>query len=156
MIGSPLYAPPEALGGSMVVPLLPRDNEQQQQRNDDADREEMKTNHDGAVMSKSRPEFGHDVFSFGILMYAVTHGNLIVYDKSIVVDEETFVDNIVRKKLRPKFNPMLVSTLERTIMEWCWAEDPKTRPTCKMIVSKLSGEKKRVRHPAHMHMSACT
>ena len=74
-------------------------------------------------------------------MYAVTHSNVMVYDQSIFVNEETFVDNIVRKKLRPTFNPSVVTTAERILMEWCWAEDPTIRPSLKMIASKLSGNR---------------
>ena len=125
VVGSPLYSPPEAL--SMVAPLL-------------------KSSIQAAGESKHVPTsqqqnvdagFGHDIFSFGILMWCTTHDSLHPYDQSVMVDEATFTDAITND-VRPKIQPKVATHNEQILMEWCWRKESAQRPSGKTVAEKLT------------------
>jgi serine/threonine protein kinase len=144
IVGTPMYSPPEVLqGGSMSIqaPFL-------------AVRSDAPIGHEGPdgreslidTMAETKEGvngmsliFGWDIFSFGVLMYCVTHDCLLPYTSVIMENEEMF-NGAILDGARPEVDLKKVTTTEKVLMEFCWSADHNQRPHASKIVQALKEE----------------
>tara|TARA_B110000090_G_C13343832_1_gene432150 strand:- start:29 stop:1570 length:1542 start_codon:yes stop_codon:yes gene_type:complete len=144
IVGTPMYSPPEVLqGGSMSIqaPFL-------------AVRSDAPIGHEGPdgreslidTMAETKEGvngmsliFGWDIFSFGVLMYCVTHDCLLPYTSVIMENEEMF-NGAILDGARPEVDLNKVTTTEKVLMEFCWSADHNQRPHASKIVRALKEE----------------
>ena len=77
-----------------------------------------------------------DVYSFAILMFEVVTEKL-PYPQLINANDFEFAKQIIENKIRPKFTDPVKESIKELI-EQCWSEDPKERPTFEEIFNKLA------------------
>lgn len=79
-----------------------------------------------------------DVYAFGILMYEIINDKFAYPElESGEITEFDFKNKVINQNYRPKFEYPIKETLKELI-EKCWDNDPKKRPTFGDIFDKLS------------------
>lgn len=79
-----------------------------------------------------------DVYSFAILMFEIiTETNPYPELERAELSDYDFKNKVVNDNYRPKFNVPIKKSLKKLI-EKCWSDDPKERPTFDEIFTKLS------------------
>ena len=142
-IGSPLFSPPEALmirssSTSIQAPLLTTISPS-------SGRESPllgETKNDTMINindTKENPSFGWDVYSFGVLMYCVTHDCLLPYSTVIMKDEQS-LNTAVLNGERPMIDRSKVTEKERMLMEFCWSNEVQNRPHAGKVALTLKEE----------------
>ena len=142
-IGSPLFSPPEALmvrssSTSIQAPLLTTISPS-------SGRESPllgETKNDTMINindTKENPSFGWDVYSFGVLMYCVTHDCLLPYSTVIMKDEQS-LNTAVLNGERPMIDRSKVTEKERMLMEFCWSNEVQNRPHAAKVALTLKEE----------------
>lgn len=77
-----------------------------------------------------------DVYSFGFTVYEIITCQKIYPN---VKNMYFFYSDVILKKIRPEFKYQIPKCYQNLI-EDCWAEDPKQRPTFQVIVDKLKND----------------
>jgi hypothetical protein len=90
------------------------------------------------LLEDNRYSYHSDVYAYGILMYEILYEMKPYSDEIMNLSPMKFGIEI-GKGTRPKMNLKLDSKLEEkgNLMEECWVEDPKKRPTFAEIVMRL-------------------
>jgi len=75
-----------------------------------------------------------DIYSFGIILWQMVTGETPFDGMS----KATYIERVVMGGLRPSI-PREVPKDLATLMQQCWDEDPKRRPSCMAILAALDG-----------------
>lgn len=86
----------------------------------------------GASVSCGAPLMQVDVFSFGIVLWELLTGEEPYHD----MHHGAIIGGIVNNSLRPTI-PTWCDPAWRALMERCWAQDQKARPSFKEISDEL-------------------
>lgn len=93
------------------------------------------------VIKEENFNFKADVYSFGILMYEVISQAVPYPDfQNKKMNEYLFFQKVVNNNYRPEFKYPMKKSI-RNLIERCWSEDPKLRPTFEEIFNKLAYNK---------------
>ncbi|KAK8834412.1 hypothetical protein M9Y10_013322 [Tritrichomonas musculus] len=91
------------------------------------------------VLSKNHYNSRSDVYSFGILMYEVITESkpFPLFQEKNAMTINQFKENVVRNNYRPEFKSPIKKSFQNLI-ERCWSNDYKKRPTFEEIFNKLA------------------